>query len=563
MNEAHAGRMLADGAQIIRVTLAAEHPRKKLVPEPVRASVHLFDQEDWRDIAAVEWTPQRRAEFAHAEIRRSSTLWRLIREFASPVAIVALTRRAFVYRSGRVETFEAKDLEEIAPQATMLKGAATHALAVPIRAGDGTPIGMLAIEMRSRSVVEEFDWNSCFQRLQKLVDDATKALLDERTDSGPGPETLHLDLITCFAQLNDHVLIKGPTGVGKTYLAREIHARSGRSGPLIVYSAQAFPDDLQTAYLLGWKKGAFNGAYADKSGAIEEAANGTLFVDEVDKLSLPSQRALLLLTDKHPSYTPLGSNEARAIPNVRFIFASNIDLKTAYAERLFLHDLYFRINEFPISIPSLAERRAEIPHWCRLLTQQIHQDRYPAKHPAHDAICAIDSDAINLIAQLEWPGNLRQLNSILKRAYALATMAAEAPARLTLANVASALALDGSPPVNDVLTRLEALANAAVQQTRQELQTWTPEDPTRDEDNPGLANYLRTHDVLFPLVWQAAERALGESKRKEVARLVGKSRALAGKNYAQERTAAFKKVEELKERLRGHSKGRGDQPPGT
>ena len=108
MNEAHAGRMLADGAQIIRVTLAAEHPRKKLVPEPVRASVHLFDQEDWRDIAAVEWTPQRRAEFAHAEIRRSSTLWRLIREFASPVAIVALTRRAFVYRSGRVETFEAK-----------------------------------------------------------------------------------------------------------------------------------------------------------------------------------------------------------------------------------------------------------------------------------------------------------------------------------------------------------------------------------------------------------------------------------------------------------------------
>ena len=562
--EAASEILLAEVAEVIRTTLAAEHPRKNMIPEPVRASVHLFDEGDWRDIAAVEWTPHRSEEFTRSEIRRSSTLWKLIREYASPLAVLTLTRKVYVYRKDGVQTFEAQALEQVVAEATMLRGAATHAVAIPLLNAGATPVGMVAVELRSRSMLEEVGWSSCFSKLQRLVGEVALTLVEKqsayrRTDfrnaeakkAAPDPAREdQLDLAECFARLKDHVLIKGPTGIGKTYLAREIHARSARTGPFVVYAAQSFPDDMQSAYLLGWKKGAFTGATADKTGAVDEAANGTLFVDEVDKLSLQAQKALLLLADKNPRYTPLGSTETKSLLNVRLIFATNADLNTAIERRLFLHDLHFRINELPIAIAPLSERKAEIPNWCRVLLRQIHRERFDEVEDDDLPACSIDGDAIGLLASLAWPGNLRQLNVILKRGHALASFSTPRDVRVSRVDVANALAMDGGlpgagSPSFDVLAKFEALAAAIVHQTKLELQTWSPVNETHDDDNPGLANFVRTHDVLFPMVWRAAEREIGDSKRKEVAKLIGKLRSLAGKNFAQERTAAFNKVTTL------------------
>jgi DNA-binding NtrC family response regulator len=180
-----------------------------------------------------------------------------------------------------------------------------------------------------------------------------------------------------------------------------------------VLDLTAVPEDLQMAELLGWRKGAFTGAVKDTPGALARAEGGTLFIDEIDKLSLKAQAGLLRVLEEH-RYRPLGDGETERTANVRFLVGTNAKLAERVRGGTFREDLYFRINVLPVHVPPLVERRDEIPAWAAyMLAQRQEGDPVAAK---------LTADAESVLCAQPWPGNLRQLDNIVRRAYAIAKM---------------------------------------------------------------------------------------------------------------------------------------------
>jgi DNA-binding NtrC family response regulator len=200
------------------------------------------------------------------------------------------------------------------------------------------------------------------------------------------------------------VLITGETGVGKEVVARAVHAESTRmSEPFIAVNCGAIPETLIESELFGHVRGAFTGAVRDQKGKLEVASAGTLFLDEVGELSLSAQTRLLRVLQERV-ITPVGSERERRI-DVRIIGATNRDLTNAIAEGRFRQDLYFRLNVFPIVLPSLKERKEDIPALVAHLLGRIVTDP-PDVTP----------EALEKLMAYSWPGNVRELDNILQRA---------------------------------------------------------------------------------------------------------------------------------------------------
>ena len=158
----------------------------------------------------------------------------------------------------------------------------------------------------------------------------------------------------------------GPTGAGKSRLARWCHSRSQRKErPFEAVDLMTIPEDMQMAELFGWKRGAFTGAVSDHAGCIARAEGGTLFIDEIDKLSLKSQAGLLSFLETR-DYRRLGDPASAQKADVRLIIGTNADLKKSVEAGEFREDLYYRINVLPVHLPPLADRADEIPAWGRL-----------------------------------------------------------------------------------------------------------------------------------------------------------------------------------------------------
>ncbi|KYG08009.1 AAA family ATPase [Sorangium cellulosum] len=204
------------------------------------------------------------------------------------------------------------------------------------------------------------------------------------------------------------VLLTGPTGTGKTDLARVIHDNGPRKdGPFVALNCANLSESLAESELFGHEKGAFTGADRRVTGKIAAAAGGTLFLDEVGELSLGTQAKLLKFLDSK-EYYPVGSAQpARA--DVRILAATNVDLEAAVAENSFRGDLYFRLREYSIRVPSLAERREDIAelmaHFCARFCER---EGLPALTFSLGAIRAAEA--------AEWPGNIRRLASAVKEA---------------------------------------------------------------------------------------------------------------------------------------------------
>ncbi len=209
------------------------------------------------------------------------------------------------------------------------------------------------------------------------------------------------------------VLITGANGTGKEYVANRIHQLSKRAaGPFVAIDCGALTKDLSASEFFGHVKGSFTGALADKQGAFAEANGGTLFLDEVGNLSYDIQVQLLRALQER-RVRPVGST--REIPvDVRLVCATNADLPRAIAEGKFREDLYHRINEFNITMPSLHERGNDVLLYARhfLAIANDELDRH---------ITGFTPEACRLILDYTWPGNLRQLNNCIKRATLLAT----------------------------------------------------------------------------------------------------------------------------------------------
>ena len=204
------------------------------------------------------------------------------------------------------------------------------------------------------------------------------------------------------------VLINGASGTGKEYVAHRIHQLSKRAGkPFIAIDCGSIPKDLAASEFFGHIKGSFTGAFNDKTGAFEEANGGTLFLDEIGNLSYEVQVQLLRALQER-RIRRIGSNKEIEV-DVRLISATNENLKEAIAKGNFREDLYHRINEFTLYMPSLKERREDILLFANFFLDQANKE-------LGRNLTGFDPQTNEALLGYSWPGNLRQLKNTIKRA---------------------------------------------------------------------------------------------------------------------------------------------------
>ncbi len=218
--------------------------------------------------------------------------------------------------------------------------------------------------------------------------------------------------VNVVAKSNFSVIIIGESGSGKELIAQAIHQASPRSNaPFIPVDCGAIPESLLESELFGHSKGAFTGADRQKPGKFEAAQGGTLFLDEISNMPPASQAKLLRVLQEKKLY-PVGTNKPVNI-DIRLLVASNLDFNTAIASGSFRHDLYFRLNEFTIRSPPLRERKKDIiflaKRFLNLTNEELNKN-----------VKGLSDAAIESLLFYDWPGNVRQLRSTIRRAVLLA-----------------------------------------------------------------------------------------------------------------------------------------------
>lgn len=209
------------------------------------------------------------------------------------------------------------------------------------------------------------------------------------------------------------VLINGASGTGKEYVAHRIHQLSKRADkPFVAIDCGSIPKDLAASEFFGHIKGSFTGALSDKVGAFEEANGGTLFLDEIGNLSYEVQVQLLRALQER-RVRRIGSVKEIEV-DVRLVTATNENLKEAIAKGNFREDLYHRINEFTLYMPSLKDRTEDILLFANFFLDQANKE-------LERNLVGFDAEACDALQRYDWPGNLRQLKNVVKRATLLAT----------------------------------------------------------------------------------------------------------------------------------------------
>jgi transcriptional regulator with PAS, ATPase and Fis domain len=219
------------------------------------------------------------------------------------------------------------------------------------------------------------------------------------------------ELIAKVAPTPTTVLVRGESGTGKELVARAIHRHSALSNqPLVTLNCTALSPALLESELFGYKRGAFTGAYADRKGLFEKADGGTMFLDEIGDMSLEIQ-AKLLRTLQTGEIRAVGDLRTKKV-SVRIIAATNQDLDKAIRDGAFREDLFYRINTFTITLPPLRERTEDIPFLAEYFLQR-------ARAKVNKHVESIAPQAIALLRNYSWPGNLRELENVIERAVVL------------------------------------------------------------------------------------------------------------------------------------------------
>jgi formate hydrogenlyase transcriptional activator len=244
--------------------------------------------------------------------------------------------------------------------------------------------------------------------LREEIDQAS--MFEEIVGTSPALRSV-LSRISKVARSDSTVLITGETGTGKELVARAIHRRSDRSSRAFVsVNCAAIPRDLIASELFGHEKGAFTGATQQRLGRFELANGGTIFLDEAGDLPAETQIALLRVLQEH-EFERVGGNR-RLCADVRVIAATNRNLQAAISAGTFRSDLFYRLNVFPIEIPSLRERRTDIP-----LLVEYFIDIYARK--AGKNIKRVNKKTLELLQSYAWPGNIRELQNVIERSMIL------------------------------------------------------------------------------------------------------------------------------------------------
>jgi transcriptional regulator with PAS, ATPase and Fis domain len=251
--------------------------------------------------------------------------------------------------------------------------------------------------VHSRATISHEDRSPAVQRFREMIGRDEKMLIV-------------FEWIRTAAKSDISVLILGPTGSGKEVVARMIHELSRRgTNRFQAVNCAALPDTLFESEIFGYEKGAFTGAHDRKPGRLELANNGTLFLDEIGDLSIIAQAKLLRVLEER-RFERLGGNQSIEV-NFRLISATNRPLDLFVRDGRFREDLYYRVNAFSIRLPSLRERTADIP---------VLAQRFLARYCAGNGLPldgkVFGKDAVELLTQYHWPGNIRELESTVSRA---------------------------------------------------------------------------------------------------------------------------------------------------
>ncbi len=254
--------------------------------------------------------------------------------------------------------------------------------------------------------------------LRKLMKQEVTYLSTESEESegerfvGSSPKMQEIyKMIGQVAQSDVTVLLRGESGTGKELLARAIYHHSLRAKqPFLPVNCAAIPDTLLESELFGHEKGAFTGATSRRIGKLEQCQGGTIFLDEIGDMSLATQAKLLRVLQER-SFERLGGMETVKV-DIRFIVATNKDLEEAISTGRFREDLYYRLNVVSIEIPPLRERKEDIPELVSYFLKKFNRE-------LRKEIVGITSAAMEKITAYGWPGNVRQLENILKRAMVL------------------------------------------------------------------------------------------------------------------------------------------------
>jgi DNA-binding NtrC family response regulator len=260
-----------------------------------------------------------------------------------------------------------------------------------------------ALELAIQNVLET-------QRLKEELKNLKQQLayVEQGSFLTSSPKVLHIvDIARHVANADVPVLILGESGVGKEVLASFIHEQSNRSdGPFIKVNCAALPHELLESELFGYEKGAFTGALRDKMGKFEQADKGTLLLDEIGEMS-PHLQAKLLHVLQDAEFSRLGGKKAVRV-NVRIIAATNKKLNEAVLKGEFRNDLYFRLNVIRVELPPLRDRREDIPLLCNHFLEK-YRERYQS------TIQQFPRELIEAFVRYDWPGNVRQLENVVKR----------------------------------------------------------------------------------------------------------------------------------------------------
>ena len=216
-----------------------------------------------------------------------------------------------------------------------------------------------------------------------------------------------MEFVRKVADSDSTVMIQGESGTGKELVARMLHFNSLRKDrPLVPVNCGAIPENLLESELFGHEKGAFTGATHARMGRFELANGGTIFLDEIGEMSLPLQVKLLRVLQER-EFERVGGNRTIHV-DVRIVAATNQDLETLVEEKRFRKDLFYRLNVIPIVIPPLRERRSDIPLLIDHFLTRFNQTK-------HTEISSLAPDALHLLTEYDWPGNIRELENMIER----------------------------------------------------------------------------------------------------------------------------------------------------
>jgi two-component system response regulator AtoC len=314
-----------------------------------------------------------------------------------------------------LETLRAIRLAHPAAQVVMLSGGQTPATIVEavrlgaidyvVKPGDPDGVGEVALEAAIRNALERLSLTSEVQRLRTQVGQDPDGA-QPFWSSGRAMQPV-MTMVDRVADNDVSVLLRGESGVGKEVIAREIHRRSPRrSSPFVKVNCAALPAELLESELFGHERGAFTGAASTRVGKFEFAQHGTIMLDEIGEMPQALQAKILHVLQDH-AFTKLGSNRTIEV-DVRVIAATNRELEAMMRAGTFREDLYYRLQVIEVHVPPLRERREEISQLIEFfLLKFAAVYRRPAVRPS-----LVLQDAL---LSYEWPGNIRELENMMKR----------------------------------------------------------------------------------------------------------------------------------------------------